>query len=349
MSALEALVARTRPAGGSATRPRVGYVGADVPRELVAAAGLAAAPAARPGRRRPRAEAILGPRRRPAGAAHPRGPARRGAPLDFLLLSHDSDSSCASHLAARARRAACRSSGSSTCSTCRPRRPRPTTSTGSRARRRARALVGAAADRREPARGNRAAPTGRAALLAQLAELRRGSPPRSPDGGARGDRRRPRAAGRRVQPPAGGLLDESHRPVAARRRVYLTGSEPRLARPLPRARERGLARRRRGPRWGEALADGLVDEEGDPLAALAARYHSGSAPAPPRDDRARRARAREAAAAGADLVLAWIRTGDDAFAWGLPALRRALDAGHPARRGEQRGRAPRALQGSQPA
>jgi hypothetical protein len=35
--------------------------------------------------------------------------------------------------------------------------------------------------------------------------------------------------------------------------------------------------------------------------------------------------ARTAKAAGADLVIAWIRTGDDAFAWGLPALRRALD------------------------
>jgi hypothetical protein len=32
----------------------------------------------------------------------------------------------------------------------------------------------------------------------------------------------------------------------------------------------------------------------------------------------------EAAAAGADLVLAWIRKGDDALAWGVPALRRAL-------------------------
>ncbi len=36
--------------------------------------------------------------------------------------------------------------------------------------------------------------------------------------------------------------------------------------------------------------------------------------------------AREAETAGADVVLAWIRSGDDARAWGIPALRDALDA-----------------------
>jgi hypothetical protein len=35
--------------------------------------------------------------------------------------------------------------------------------------------------------------------------------------------------------------------------------------------------------------------------------------------------ARAAEAGGAEVVLAWIRSGDDARAWSIPALRRALD------------------------
>ena len=76
---------------------------------------------------------------------------------------------------------------------------------------------------------------------------------------------------------------------------------------------------------GEAIGDGLVEETGDPFAALAARYQAGSALAFRNDPDARGARtAAEAEAAGADVVCSWIRTGDDPLAWGIPALRAAL-------------------------
>jgi hypothetical protein len=91
------------------------------------------------------------------------------------------------------------------------------------------------------------------------------------------------------------LLAEEHEPVPVGRRVYVTGSEQ-VAPDLYRSLE----------------ADGL-HVVGEDLV----RLHG-------TNERAA-ATARAATAAGADLVLAWIRTGDDAFAWGLPALRSALD------------------------
>ena len=72
---------------------------------------------------------------------------------------------------------------------------------------------------------------------------------------------------------------------------------------------------------------GSIDEDGDPLASIARRYQSGSATAVRHETTARAALvAREADAAGADVVLAWIRTGDDALGWGLPPLRRELES-----------------------
>ena len=87
MSALETLVARLReravPASGV-----VGYVGADIPRELVEAAGLAArAGSAEPGP--PIALRRVDPRAagRPADPARPRRRCSTGQlPIDFLLL-----------------------------------------------------------------------------------------------------------------------------------------------------------------------------------------------------------------------------------------------------------------------
>ncbi len=93
----------------------------------------------------------------------------------------------------------------------------------------------------------------------------------------------------------GELLGEERAEIPASRRVYVTGSEqvsPDLYRRL------------------ESEGMHVVGED-------SVRLHGTG-------ERAAHT-AREAEAAGADLVLAWIRTGDDAFAWGLPALRRALD------------------------
>src|SRR5262249_41803132 len=68
------------------------------------------------------------------------------------------------------------------------------------------------------------------------------------------------------------------------------------------------------------------DEEGDPLVALADRYHFASALARRAgpDERAIYT-AEEAEAAGAQLVLAWIRSGDGASSWSVPAQRRAVE------------------------
>ena len=90
------------------------------------------------------------------------------------------------------------------------------------------------------------------------------------------------------------LLVEARGPLPGpRRRVYVTGSEPTTT--LYRALEgRGMHVVGEGPSGYSAP---------NTRAAFVAR---------------------EAPAAGADLVLAWIRNGDDALAWGVPALRRAL-------------------------
>ena len=110
-------------------------------------------------------------------------------------------------------------------------------------------------------------------------------------------------------------------------RVYLTGSghhSPELYRGIE---ERGAIVVGEDHDWGEALADGLVDEAAPPLEALTARYHVGSALGRRHsaDERAAFAAA-QAEAARADVVVAWIRAGDDALAWDVPAQRRSLAA-----------------------
>jgi benzoyl-CoA reductase/2-hydroxyglutaryl-CoA dehydratase subunit BcrC/BadD/HgdB len=110
-------------------------------------------------------------------------------------------------------------------------------------------------------------------------------------------------------------------------RVYLTGSghhSPELYRAIE---ERGANVVGEDHDWGGALADGLVDEAAPPLEALTARYHLGSALGRRHsaDERAAFAAA-QAEAARADVVVAWIRAGDDALAWDVPAQRRSLAA-----------------------
>jgi benzoyl-CoA reductase/2-hydroxyglutaryl-CoA dehydratase subunit BcrC/BadD/HgdB len=131
--------------------------------------------------------------------------------------------------------------------------------------------------------------------LEELADLRRASPPQLRGSDALA------VAGATESLPAAeanrllkDLLAEARDPLSEpARRVYVTGSEPTIT--LYRALE------------GQGL------------------HLVGEGPAGHGGPNARAAFvAREAAAAGADLVLAWIRRGDDALAWGVPALRRAV-------------------------
>ncbi len=164
-------------------------------------------------------------------------------------------------------------------------------------------------------------------LLGSIAELRRASPPRLSGSDALA------MIGAGTALPASeynGLLaalageqEQLPEPVA---RLYLVGSSQPSARLYRALETAGLHVVGEDHDWGEALADGLVAEAGDPLEAIAARFHTATALAR-RSTNARAAQAaREATAAGADLVVSWIRAADGALAWGIPAMRQALAA-----------------------
>ena len=325
MSALETLVARYEaPMSGG-----VGYVGADIPRELVEAAGLVPCGSAEPG------PPILSPSRFSV-----RGSIRRsGASLRPCSAGSCRSTSCSSGTTRTAR------CGSTTRSAVSREHDLPelwfvdllhlpTETTADYDLGRLQELV-AVLERwsGQPVTDESLRAAIREAnrtrtLLAQLAELRRDSPPRLSGTAALA------VIGATTTLPAAEsnalleqLLAESHPAVPALRRVYVTGSSHDTL-DLYRAIESdGSVIVGEDHDWGEALADGLVDEAGDPLAAIAARYRSGSATAIRHETNARAEHvAREAEAARADVVVSWIRTGDDALGWGLPALRRALDA-----------------------
>jgi benzoyl-CoA reductase/2-hydroxyglutaryl-CoA dehydratase subunit BcrC/BadD/HgdB len=328
VSALDALVAayeRPRAPDGAAV---AGYVGADVPRELVAAAGLHplrlrgdAPPSAR-------ADEILGPGVDAPTRSILAGLLEGRATLDLLLLSHDSDSLVRLFTSLRVL-------------------PEPlpellfldllhlqSETTARYDLDRLRELRTTLGRRGEPATDERLHEAIREAnrtrrLLARVAELRRAVPPLLAGSDALA------VIGAAAVLPAAeanrlleALLAESSEPLPLPvRRVYVTGSahhSPGLYRLLEQGSMHVVGE---DHDRGEAVAQGLVDQDGDPLEALARHHHSGSALARRRSTGARAGHvAREAAAAEADLVLAWIRSGDDALAWGVPALRSALGA-----------------------
>lgn len=289
MSALDALVAAyedPRPVLDEWRGRVVGYAGADVPRGLVAAAGLLPFRLRGSGEPSPEADAILGP-----GVA---APARRiladlldgSAGVDFLLLSHESDSLVRLFTALRALPGPL------------PQLwfldllhlPTETTAAYNAAR------LEELRDVLERWSGSRPGeprePT--AELVEGVERLRR-------EGRLRGsDALAVLGAGEILPAPEyeqllEELLAEQHDPVPARKRVYVTGSDQ-VTPDLHRSLE----------------ADGLHVVGEDRI-----RLHG-------TNERAAHT-AREAEAAGADAVVAWIRPGDEALAWGLPALRRALD------------------------
>ena len=293
MSALDELVAAyespSLPAVGV-----VGYLGDDVPRELVAAAGLL------PVRLRgsvPSRSAPIDPRagRRRAGAGRPRPGLLEGRPrIDFLLLSHDSDSAVRLFTALRV------------LSRTEP-LPElwfldllhlPTETTASYNHDRLRELLGVlerwsgrpVSDESVAAAAAEAAETRR--LLAGVEKLRRASPAR-----LRGSEALAVAGAVDTLPAAeanrllGELLADPPEPLPEpARRVFVTGSAL-VGTDLFRALEaHGL--HVVGEHFGRHDPAGVADA---------------------------------AKAAGAEVVLAWIRSGDDARAWSVPALRDSLD------------------------
>ena len=60
--------------------------------------------------------------------------------------------------------------------------------------------------------------------------------------------------------------------------------------------------------WGEALVAGRIADDREPIDALVAHYRPRPRVEP----------------ASADVALAWIRDGDESYAWSLPHLRRRL-------------------------
>jgi benzoyl-CoA reductase/2-hydroxyglutaryl-CoA dehydratase subunit BcrC/BadD/HgdB len=317
-----------RERGGSV----VGYVGADVPRELVAAAGLLPLRLRGDGPPAPQAEEILGagvdPRARRILAALLDG---RPA-VEHLLLCHDSDSSVRLFTSLRV------------LARSEPRLPElwfldllhlPTETTARYDLDRLRELlvvlerwsgrpVSEASLREATREANRTR-----GLLAGIAALRRASPPRLSGTQALAvigacDVLPAVEANRLLETVIPGCEPELTAPA---RRVYLTGSGHDSTELYRAIESGGSVIVGEDHDRGEALANGLVAEDGDPLEAIAARYHSGSALGRRHGTNERAVHtAGEAEAAGADVVVAWVRTGDDALAWGLPAQRRLVES-----------------------
>jgi hypothetical protein len=275
----------------------VGYLGNDAPRELIAAAGLnplrltGSVPVNVPVTER--ADAILGP-----GVDAPvravLGGLLAGRPrLDYLLLSHDSDSTVRLFTALRV------------LARTEPlpelwfldllHLPSETTARYNRDRIAELVVVLERWSGREVTGDDIDAAT-RAAeettrLLDRLAELRRGGGIAGSEALAadRGAANLPAAEANRLLEEL--LVERRDAPTASGRRLFLTGSEP-------------------SPRLFRAL-----EARGLHIAGESFDRHEAAAVV-----------AREAETAAADVVLAWIRSGDDARAWGIPALRDALDA-----------------------
>ena len=323
-----------RAAEARAAGERVaGYVGADVPQELLAAAGfrpLRLAPVEVASRER--ADRFLG-----EGVDEPvrlvlAGLLEGRYPIDCLVVCHDSDHTVRLFTALRALALAD------------PGLPLPpvllfdllhlpAATTAAYDRDRVAELAAALGEQagtplgEDTLRGAIAAANESRRLLGRLDLLRR-------RGGLRGSELLAAVAAATAM-PAGELnalleavlAETAPPPATAARRVYLLGS-PHDAPDVDEALEdAGAAVVGESHTWGSIWFDGLVDEVGEPLRALAARHHLGSALGRRHDsvERGRRAAA-AAAAAGAEVALAWHRRSDEHLAWALPEERRAFAA-----------------------
>jgi benzoyl-CoA reductase/2-hydroxyglutaryl-CoA dehydratase subunit BcrC/BadD/HgdB len=311
----------------------VGSVGADVPHELVAAAGMLPVRLRGEGAPSPLAKEILGPRVDPGVRLVLAGLLEGRTPLDFLLVSHESDSTVRLFTSLRV------------LARDEPAPPLPdfaivdllhlpTETTGAYDLDRVRELAGVVERwsgrplTDESLRAAIAEANRTRGLLARLSGLRRATPAglSGADALAILGAATVLAAGRYNELLAE-LLADLPPPRPAARRVYVTGSAHDSTSVYRAIEADGSVVVGEDHASGEAIGDGLVDETAAPLRAIAARYHSGTALALRNDPDARAGRAAvEAEAAGADVVLSWIRTGDDPLVWGVPALQSALAA-----------------------
>jgi hypothetical protein len=120
------------------------------------------------------------------------------------------------------------------------------------------------------------------------------------------------AAGNGDDAPLRALLADPTPPIAERT-VFLCGSDhdsPKLYDAIERLGWNVIGE---DHTWGETCFDGLAGDD------LAARYHRGSACF----RRGEAERAAYAKAAGAELILVWLRRGDEGRLWGVPHLRGA--------------------------
>jgi len=297
VSALDELrsVYRHRTASG----PTVGYVGADVPRELIEAGGSAAL------RLAPRrdvdttaADRILGPGVEASVRRVLAGLLEGAYPVERVVLCHDSDHTLRLYTALR--RLA-------------PKiellfldllhLQRPSSLAYSRARIEELAHALGSRDVDHAIRtSNRAR-----ALGPRLADLRRAGAVAGADALA--------VLGAGTALPAAryaelleAALGELAPDGAPRRSVLLLGSEHADDGVYAALDELGATVVAETHSWGEALLDGRVDESGDPFDALARHYGARPRPAP----------------GPADVQIAWVRGGDEPVRWTLPEERRRL-------------------------
>ena len=120
------------------------------------------------------------------------------------------------------------------------------------------------------------------------------------------------AAGDGDDGPLRALLADPPAP-AAERTVFLCGSDHDTPELYDRLEAMGWNVTGEDHTWGETCFDGLAGDD------LAGRYHRGSACF----RRSEADRAAYAKAAGADAILVWLRPGDEGRLWGVPHLRGA--------------------------
>jgi hypothetical protein len=291
-----AAAAAWRAGGGTV----VGYVGVDVPRELIEAAGcfaLRLAPV--DGVDSGEADRILGPG---VDEAHRRvlaGLLAGAYPVDRLVVCHDSDHSVRLYATARALGLP----GIELWFLDLLHEPRATTDAYDRARlAELAAWLGAEDLTAAIATANRAR-----ALGDRLAELRRAGRVSGADAlallGAG-----TALPGDRYADLLEAALGELQPPAQRASAVLLLGSGHDRADVYAAIDELGGCVVGETHAWGEILLAGRVDETGDPLDALVRHY---------------RPRPRTLPAA-ADVQLAWLRRGDETWAWALPGERRRL-------------------------
>jgi hypothetical protein len=277
----------------------VGYVGADVPPELIEAAGhvpLRLAPVA--GVDRAFADRVLGPGVDETSRAILAGLLAGAYPVERVVLCHDSDHTVRLYQSLRRLET--------------PydvwfvdllHLPRASTEAYDRAELAAFAAWRGAGDAGDAiAAGNRARDLG-----PRLASLRRSGAVGGADALALLGAGTALPAARYAELLAA-ALDELEEGTPGRRTVLLLGSDHPDDTVYAAIDELGAVVAAETHGWGEQLLAGRIDEDGDPLDALVRHYRP-------------RVRVRPDAA---DVQLAWLRPGDETWRWSLPAERRRL-------------------------